>query len=55
MPGGQWRAVGRADPGKIPLLDCKGKPVWAPQYNIHKIFMGLVDMYYYAKMKKRWR
>ncbi len=23
----------------------KGKGVWAPQYNIHKLFMGLVDVY----------
>ncbi len=38
--------------GPIPekYLDwiAKGKPIWAPQYNLHKLFMGLVDMYLYA-------
>lgn len=38
--------------GPIPekYLDwiAKGKPIWAPQYNLHKLFMGLVDMYVYA-------
>ena len=48
MPGGQWRAVGRADPGKYLYWIAKETGL-APQYNIHKIFMGLVDMYYYAK------
>ena len=43
--GGRWV-------GPIPekYLDwiAKGKPVWAPQYTLHKVFMGLVDMYLYA-------
>lgn len=47
--GGQWA-------GSIPekYLDwiAKGKSIWAPQYNIHKLFMGLVDMYRYAKNQK---
>ena len=47
--GGQW--VGPI-PEKYLYWIAKGKPVWAPQYNIHKIFMGLVDMYYYAKNEK---
>ncbi|NJP41529.1 hypothetical protein HCH52_10790 [Oscillospiraceae bacterium HV4-5-C5C] len=29
-----------------------GKPVWAPQYTLHKILMGLVDMYLYAANTK---
>ncbi|MGE5612919.1 MAG: beta-L-arabinofuranosidase domain-containing protein [Bacillota bacterium] len=40
--GGEWA-------GSIPekYLDwvAKGKQVWAPQYTIHKTFMGLLDMY----------
>lgn len=43
--GGRWV-------GPIPekYLDwiARGKPVWAPQYTLHKVFMGLVDMYLYA-------
>lgn len=43
--GGRWV-------GPIPekYLDwiAKGKPVWAPQYTLHKVLMGLVDMYLYA-------
>ena len=26
----------------------KGKPVWAPQYNLHKLLMGLVDMHLFT-------
>ena len=29
-----------------------GKPVWAPHYTIHKVFMGLVDMYRFAGNEK---
>lgn len=43
--GGQWA-------GSIPqkYLDriAVNKPVWAPQYTLHKTFMGLLDMYEYA-------
>lgn len=43
--GGKWV-------GSIPekYLDriANHKPVWAPQYTIHKTFMGLLDMYEYA-------
>ncbi len=47
--GGQWVA---AIPEKYLYWIAKGKPIWAPQYNIHKIFMGLVDMYRYAQNEK---
>ena len=40
--GGKWLA---AIPEKYLDWIAKGKNVWAPQYNIHKLFMGLVDMY----------
>ena len=47
--GGQWV-------GPIPekYLDwiAKGKQVWAPQYTLHKVLMGLVDMYLYADNHK---
>ena len=47
--GGQWI-------GPIPekYLDwiASGKDVWAPQYTLHKVFMGLVDMYLYANNNK---
>lgn len=33
------------DSGKIFVLDRKGKEHLAPQYNIHKLFMGLIDVY----------
>ena len=43
--GGEWA-------GSIPekYLDwiAGGKAVWAPQYNLHKTFMGLLDMYKYT-------
>jgi len=35
-------------PEKYLHLIAKGTPVWAPQYTIHKTFMGLLDMYRYA-------
>lgn len=47
--GGQW--VGPI-PEKYLYWIAKGKMIWAPQYNIHKIFMGLVDMYLYADSMK---
>ncbi len=40
--GGRWVA---AIPEKYLYWIAKGKNVWAPQYNIHKLFMGLVDVY----------
>ena len=40
--GGQW--VG-AIPEKYLYWIGRGKQVWAPQYNLHKILMGLVDQY----------
>jgi DUF1680 family protein len=47
--GGQW--VGPI-PEKYLYWIANGKAVWAPQYNIHKIFMGLVDMFLYAGNQK---
>lgn len=40
--GGQW--VGSI-PEKYLHWIARGKQVWAPQYNLHKTLMGLVDMY----------
>lgn len=47
--GGQW--IGSI-PEKYLHWIAKGKAIWAPQYNLHKTFMGLVDMYIYAGSKK---
>lgn len=47
--GGQW--VGPI-PEKYLYWIANGKAIWAPQYTLHKIFMGLVDMYLYAGNKK---
>ena len=47
--GGEWV-------GSIPEKDLtwigQGRPIWAPQYTLHKTFMGLVDMYKYAGNKE---
>lgn len=43
--GGQW--IGPI-PEKYLHLIAKGKQIWAPQYNLHKLFMGLIDMYTYT-------
>lgn len=40
--GGQWAG---SIPEKYLHWIAGGKQVWAPQYNLHKTFMGLVDMY----------
>jgi DUF1680 family protein len=40
--GGEW--VGSI-PEKYLTFIAEGKPVWAPQYTLHKTLMGLVDMY----------
>ncbi|MCI2048085.1 MAG: glycoside hydrolase family 127 protein [Lachnospiraceae bacterium] len=47
--GGQWAA---SIPEKYLYRIGEGKAVWAPQYTIHKLFMGLLDMYLYAGNKK---
>lgn len=44
--GGEWAAP---IPEKYLYWIAKGKNIWAPQYNIHKLFMGLVDAYRYLK------
>lgn len=40
--GGRWAA---SIPEKYLYRIAENKPVWAPQYTIHKTFMGLLDMY----------
>ena len=47
--GGKWLA---AIPEKYLDWIAQGKNVWAPQYNIHKLFMGLVDMYVLLESKQ---
>ena len=47
--GGKWLA---AIPEKYLDWIAQGKNVWAPQYNIHKLFMGLVDMYVLLENKQ---
>ena len=42
--GGEWVCP---IPEKYLYWIGKGKNVWAPQYTIHKLFMGLVDVYRY--------
>ena len=44
--GGEWAA---SIPEKYFHWIAIGKQVWAPHYNVHKTFMGLLDMYLYAK------
>lgn len=43
--GAGWVA---AIPEKYFHWIARGKAVWAPHYNVHKLFMGLADMYRYA-------
>ncbi len=47
--GGQWAA---SIPEKYLKWISVGKRVWAPQYTIHKTFMGLLDMYLLAGNEK---
>lgn len=42
--GGEWVAP---IPEKYLYWIAKGKNIWAPQYNIHKLFVGLIDAYRY--------
>ena len=42
--GGEWAC---SIPEKYLYWIGKGKAVWAPQYTIHKLFMGLIDVYRY--------
>ena len=46
--GGEWVCP---IPEKYLYWIGKGKDVWAPQYNIHKLFMGLVDVYKFMKLE----
>ena len=47
--GGEWCC---SIPEKYLYRIAEGKPVWAPQYTIHKLFMGLVDVYKLMKLDK---
>ncbi|MDE5590702.1 MAG: glycoside hydrolase family 127 protein [Acetatifactor sp.] len=47
--GGEWVCP---IPEKYLYWIGKGKNIWAPQYNIHKLFMGLIDVYRYMKAEK---
>lgn len=47
--GGQW--VGSI-PEKYLYWIEKGRDVWAPQYTLHKLLMGLIDMYRYTQNEK---
>lgn len=47
--GGQWAGP---IPEKYLHWIANGKSMWAPQYNLHKLLMGLVDMYLYAGSQK---
>lgn len=44
--GGEWACP---IPEKYLYWIGQGKNVWAPQYTIHKLFMGLIDVYRYMK------
>lgn len=46
--GGEWVAP---IPEKYLYWIGKGRNIWAPQYNIHKLFMGLIDVYKYMDNK----
>lgn len=47
--GGRWVC---SIPEKYLDLLAQAKPVWAPQYTIHKLFMGLIDVYRYMNISK---
>lgn len=45
--GGRWVAP---IPEKYLYWIGQGRSIWAPQYNMHKLFMGLVDVYKYMEI-----
>ena len=47
--GGQWVAP---IPEKYLHWIAEGRSIWAPQYNIHKLFMGLIDMHQFTGSQK---
>lgn len=47
--GGEWVC---AIPEKYLHWIGQGKAIWAPQYNIHKLFMGLIDVFRYMKIER---
>lgn len=47
--GGEWAGP---IPEKYLHWIARGKQVWAPQYTLHKVFMGLIDMARYADNPK---
>ncbi|MCM1568030.1 MAG: glycoside hydrolase family 127 protein [Roseburia sp.] len=46
--GGEWVAP---IPEKYLYWIGKGRNIWAPQYNIHKLFMGLLDVYRHMEIE----
>ena len=46
--GGKWVAP---IPEKYLYWIGMGRNIWAPQYNMHKLFMGLVDVYKYMDIE----
>lgn len=47
--GGEWVCP---IPEKYLYWIGQGRSIWAPQYNIHKLFMGLVDVYRMMELSK---
>ena len=47
--GGEWVCP---IPEKYLYWIGQGKGIWAPQYNIHKLFMGFIDVYRYMELEK---
>lgn len=46
--GGKWVAP---IPEKYLIWIGQGRNIWAPQYNMHKLFMGLIDVYKYMEYR----
>ena len=47
--GGEWAC---SIPEKYLYWIGQGRNIWAPQYTIHKLFMGLVDVYRIMKVER---
>ncbi len=45
--GGEWAGP---IPEKYLYWIGQGRNIWAPQYNLHKLFMGLIDVYRYMEI-----
>lgn len=46
--GGEWAGP---IPEKYLYWIAEGRMIWAPQYNLHKLFMGLIDVYQYMGLE----